>query len=142
MFKTLLNKLVVSCKQVTKFCGHCCVFFFHECWNKYREDLLFALVILLIMGWRDLVLNKTQAQTSQSLLDCHHSWIIMPTYDIRSEKSKNVIRVNQMRFRLSLLNRTFTKLRVGMMCPLLRTGSVKCRCECWNNSISRGSLIG
>jgi len=67
---------------------------------------------------------------------------MLSTYDIRSEKCENVIRVNQMRFRLSLLHRRFTQLRVGVKRPLLRTGLVKYRCERWNNRISRESLIG
>jgi len=67
---------------------------------------------------------------------------MLPMYDIGSEKYETIIRVNQVRFRLSLLHFRFPQLRVGMKRPLLRTGSVKCRCEGWNNRISRESLIG
>jgi len=67
---------------------------------------------------------------------------MLPTYDIRSGKCETVIRVKQIRFRLSLLHRRFKQLRVDMKRPLLRTGLVKCRCERWNNGISRESLIG
>jgi len=67
---------------------------------------------------------------------------MLPTYDIKSEKCASVNRVNQMRFRLSLLHRRFTQLGVSVQRPLLRTGSVKCCCEGWNNRIDRESLIG
>ena len=67
---------------------------------------------------------------------------MLPTYDIRSVKRETVNRVNQTGFRLSLLHRRFTHLRVGVKRPLLRTGSVKCRCEAWNNRVSRESLTG
>lgn len=88
------------------------------------------------------MLNETLAQSGQILLDCRPSWIMLSMYDITSEKCETVIRVNQMRFRLRLLHRTFTQLRVGMKSPLLRTGLVKYRCETWNNRISRESIIG
>jgi hypothetical protein len=88
------------------------------------------------------VLNRTLAQSSQTLLDCRPSWIMLPTYDTRSEKCETVIPVNQVRFRLSVLNRRFTQLRFDMKRPLLRTGLVKRRCEGWNSTISRESLIG
>jgi hypothetical protein len=67
---------------------------------------------------------------------------MLSMYDIRSEKCETLIRVNQMRFRLSLLHRRFKQLRVDMKSHLLRTGLVKCRCERWNNRISKESLIG
>jgi hypothetical protein len=67
---------------------------------------------------------------------------MLPTYDIRIEKGETVIRVNQMRFRLSLLHCRFVQLRVHIKRPLLRTGLVKCRCEGWYNRIKRESLIG
>lgn len=67
---------------------------------------------------------------------------MLPTYDIRSEKCETVIQVYQMRFRLSLLHRSFAKLRVGMKRLLLRTVSAKCGCERWNYTISRESLTG
>jgi hypothetical protein len=67
---------------------------------------------------------------------------MLPTYDIRSEKCETVTGVDQMRFRLSLLHRSFAKLRVGMKRLPLRTGSVKCGREHWNDRISRKSLIG
>jgi hypothetical protein len=88
------------------------------------------------------VLNQTLVQSSQICLDCRPSWIMLPTYDIKSGKCESVNRVNQMRFQLSLLHRRFRQLRVGVKRPLLRTGSVKCGCEGWINIVSRESLTG
>jgi hypothetical protein len=67
---------------------------------------------------------------------------MLPMYDVRSENCETVTRVDQMRFRLSLLHRSFAKLRVGVKRLPLRTVSVKCGCEDWNDRISRESLTG